>query len=93
MPSVDVFEKDDKFVVKTDLPGMKEEDIDVSVVSDTLTIKGEKKEEAEVKEEDYYRCERAYAAQHRTPRNGQACALQCFVIKGGHHASTTGDCT
>jgi HSP20 family protein len=62
MPAIDVFEKDDKFVVKAELPGMKEEDIDVSVVGDTLTIKGEKKTETEVKEEDYYRCERSYGS-------------------------------
>lgn len=61
-PSVDVFEKDDKFVVKAELPGTKEEDIDVSVVGDILTIKGEKKMEAEVKEEDYYRYERTYGS-------------------------------
>jgi len=55
-----VFEKEDKFVVKAELPGMKEEDIDISVVGDTLTIKGERKAESEVKEEDYYCCERSY---------------------------------
>ncbi len=53
-PAIEVFEKEDKFVVKAELPGMKEEDIDVSVVGDTLTIKGERKAESEVKEEDYY---------------------------------------
>jgi HSP20 family protein len=62
MPAIDVFEKDDKFVVKAELPGMKEEDIDVSVVGDTLTIKGERKTETEVKEEDYCRCERSYGS-------------------------------
>ncbi len=66
MPAVDIFEKDDKFVVKAELPGMKEEDIDVSVVGDTLSIKGEKKTETEVKEEDYYRCERAYGSFYRS---------------------------
>ena len=66
MPAVDVLEKDDKFVVKAELPGMKEEDISVSVVGDTLTIKGEKKTETEVKEEDYYRCERAYGSFYRS---------------------------
>jgi len=66
MPAVDVLEKDDKFVVKAELPGMKEEDINVSVVGDTLTIKGEKKTETEVKEEDYYRCERAYGSFYRS---------------------------
>ena len=62
MPAVDVFEKEDKFVVKAELPGMKEEDIHVSVVGDTLSIKGEKKTETEVKEEDYYRSERSYGS-------------------------------
>ena len=37
-PAIDVFEKDDRFVVKAELPGMKEEDINISVVGDTLTI-------------------------------------------------------
>jgi HSP20 family protein len=66
MPAVDVFEKDDKFIVKAELPGMKEEDIDVSVVGDALMIKGEKKTESEVKEADYYRCERSYGSFYRS---------------------------
>lgn len=66
MPAVDVFEKEDKFVVKAELPGMKEEDIDVSVVGDTLSIKGEKKTETEIEEEDYYRCERSYGSFYRS---------------------------
>ncbi len=66
MPAMDVFEKDDRFVVKAELPGMKEKDIDISVVGDTLTIKGEKKMESEVKEEDYYRCERSYGSFYRS---------------------------
>ncbi|MDP7286267.1 MAG: Hsp20/alpha crystallin family protein, partial [Dehalococcoidales bacterium] len=55
-PAVEVFEKEGKFVVKAELPGIKEEDMDISVVDNTLTIKGEKKTESEVKEEDYYCC-------------------------------------
>ncbi len=66
LPSVDVFEKDGKIMVKAELPGMKKEDIDVSVVGDTLTIKGEKKTESEVKEEDYYRSERTYGSFFRS---------------------------
>ena len=56
-PGVEVYEKDDKFVVRAELPGMKKEEIDVSVVGDTLTISEERKAESEVKDEDYYRCE------------------------------------
>jgi len=60
VPAVEVYEKADKFVVRTELPGMKKEDIDVSVIGDTLTIGGERKAESEVKDEDYYRCELCY---------------------------------
>ena len=65
-PAIDVFEKEDKFVVKAELPGMKEEDIDISVVGNTLTIKGERKAESEVKEDDYYYCERSYGSFSRS---------------------------
>jgi len=65
-PPIEVFEKEDKFVVKAELPGMKEEDIGVSVVGDTLTVKGERKTETEVKEEDYYCCERSYGSFFRS---------------------------
>jgi len=66
MPALDVFEKDDRFVVRAELPGMKEDDIDISVIGDTLSIKGEKKTETEVKDEDYYRCERSYGSFYRS---------------------------
>jgi HSP20 family protein len=65
-PAVEVFEKEDKFVVKADLPGVKEEDIDVSIEGDTLTIKWEKESESEVKEESYYCCERSYGSFYRS---------------------------
>ncbi len=65
-PAIEVFEKEDKFVVKADLPGMKREEIDVSVVGDTLTIKGETKMESEVKRECYLCQERRYGAFSRS---------------------------
>lgn len=65
-PAIEVFETEDKFVVKAELPGIKEGDIDISVVGDTLTIKGERKAESEVKEEDYYCCERSYGSFSRS---------------------------
>jgi HSP20 family protein len=65
-PAIDVFEKEDKFVVKAELPGMKEEDIAISVVGDTLIIKGERKAESEVEEDDYYYCERSYGSFSRS---------------------------
>jgi len=65
-PALDIFEKGDKFVVKAEIPGMKEDDIHVSVEGDMLTIRGEKKTESEVKEEDYYRSERSYGSFFRS---------------------------
>jgi len=85
MPAVDVFEKEDRFVVKAELPGMKEEDIDVSVVGDTLSIKGEKKTETEIKEEDYYRCERSYGSFYRSipiPSNVDANKIEASFEDG-----------
>ncbi len=60
MPALEIYEKEDKFTVRAELPGMKKEDIDISVLGDTLTIKGERKAESEVKDEDYHRCELCY---------------------------------
>ncbi len=60
MPALDVYEKDDRFIVKAELPGMKMDDIDISVADGNLVIKGEKKTEEEVQDDDYYRCERTY---------------------------------
>jgi HSP20 family protein len=60
LPAMDMFEKDDRYVVKAELPGMKEEDVDISLVGNRLTLKGERKAETEVKEENYYRSERSY---------------------------------
>jgi HSP20 family protein len=65
-PPMEVFEKEDKYVVRAELPGMKREEIEVSIVEDTLTIKGEKKAESEVKEEGYYLCERCYGSFERS---------------------------
>ena len=59
-PSVDVYDNKDKLVIKADLPGLTQKDIDISVDSDILRIKGEKKKESEVKEDNYYRLERDY---------------------------------
>ncbi len=66
MPAVDVYEKNDRYIVKADLPGIKEEDIDISISGDNLAIKGEKKAETEVKEENYYRSERTYGSFYRS---------------------------
>ncbi|MFO8011111.1 MAG: Hsp20/alpha crystallin family protein [Dehalococcoidia bacterium] len=60
IPPVDVYEKPDKYIVKAELPGVKEDDLDISVSEDVLTIKGERRYERDEEEEDLYRRERAY---------------------------------
>jgi HSP20 family protein len=65
-PAVDVFEEKDDIVVKAELPGIEKDNIEVNVSDHHLTIKGEKKKEEEVKQEDYYRCERSYGSFLRT---------------------------
>lgn len=65
-PSVDVFERGDSFVVKVEIPGVKQEDVDLSVAEDTLLIKGERKAEIGVKEADYHRSELSYGGFYRS---------------------------
>jgi HSP20 family protein len=65
LPAVEVVEKDGTLIAKADLPGLKREDITVSVVGQTLTIAGERKSETETKEATYYRCERSYGSFRR----------------------------
>lgn len=59
-PSVDIAENENEFVVTVDLPGIKHEDLDVSVVNGRLTIKGERRRESESKVGNVHRVERAY---------------------------------
>jgi len=65
MPRVDVNEDEKEIKVKAELPGMDEKDIDLSLDKDSLTIRGEKKEETEDKGKDYYRSERRYGSFQR----------------------------
>lgn len=60
--AIDMFETKDDVVVKATLPGLKPEDVEITITGDTLTIRGESKEESEVKEEDYIRKERRYGS-------------------------------
>jgi HSP20 family protein len=62
MPAVDVSETGDKITVKAEVPGMEAKDIEIAMVGDTMTIKGEKKLEREEKEENYHTVERSYGS-------------------------------
>ncbi|MBE0429038.1 MAG: Hsp20/alpha crystallin family protein [Thermoleophilia bacterium] len=65
-PTMDVYSKDNDLIVRVEMPGMKAEDLDISLSEHTLTISGERKEDKEVKEEDFYRRESSYGRFERT---------------------------
>jgi HSP20 family protein len=64
-PRMDVFKKENELVVKADLPGMKKEDVHVAIEEGDLILKGERKEEKEVKEDDFYKAECFYGSFYR----------------------------
>lgn len=66
--AVDVYEKDDALVVKAAVPGVKPEELDITVTGDVLNIKGEVKEEQEIAAENYHRREFRYGAFCRSLR-------------------------
>ncbi len=61
-PAVDIFENDNNIVLKAELPGVDPKDVEVRVEDSTLYLKGERKFEKEVKEENYHRIERSYGS-------------------------------
>ena len=65
-PSVDIYETENELVLKADLPDLNEKDLDVRVENNMLTIRGERKFEQKVKEENYLRIERTYGAFSRS---------------------------
>src|SRR3954470_1864571 len=62
VPPVDVYEDEHNLVLKLEIPGLNDEDINVSVENNTLTVQGERKFEKEEKEENYRRIERQYGS-------------------------------
>jgi HSP20 family protein len=61
-PEVDVMDEKDHYLVKVDLPGIKKEEMNIKIEGRMLTLKGERKEEKETKEKNYYASERFYGA-------------------------------
>jgi HSP20 family protein len=66
MPSIDMYQTEKELVVKAVLPGMKAEDIQISVTGDVLTLRGEAKQEQEVKEATYHLRERRFGSFSRS---------------------------
>jgi HSP20 family protein len=65
VPPVDVYENEHKVVLKIEVPGMKQDDFDIRVENNTLTVRGERKFEQEEKEENFHRIERRYGSFYR----------------------------
>lgn len=65
-PAVDIFETDHSLVLKAELPGVDPKDVEARVEDGTLYLKGERRFEKEVKEENYHRVERSYGSFTRT---------------------------
>ena len=65
-PAICMFDRADKLVVRAELPGVDKADVDISVSGDTLTIEGSRKAAADVRDEDYYRCEMCFGSFSRS---------------------------
>ncbi len=65
-PVVDVYDNDDKIVIKAELPGIDKKNISIDVKDGVLTLRGERTYDNEVKEEKYYRKERSFGRFERT---------------------------
>ncbi len=65
-PAVDIYETENELVVKADLPDVNPQNLDIRVENNILTIRGERKFESNVREENYLRVERAYGSFSRS---------------------------
>lgn len=65
MPRVDVFEREGDLVIKAEVPGVRKDDIDLEVSDGDLVLRAERKEEREVKDENWYRMERSFGSLYR----------------------------
>lgn len=66
IPPVDIYEDEHKIVLKLEVPGMKQEDLDIQLENNTLTVRGERKFEQEEKQENFHRIERRYGSFFRS---------------------------
>src|SRR6185436_2039471 len=65
-PEIEIYRRDDKLVVRADVPGLSKDDVIVEMRDNELWISGERRSETEHKEGDYYRTERSYGRFSRT---------------------------
>lgn len=85
LPAMDLVETDDHFVLRADLPGLREEDVKVELEDNVLTISGERKAEHEERKEGYYRVERSFGSFSRSlalPEGVSAEGIQAAFDRG-----------
>ena len=66
MPTVDISETENGYEIRAELPGIQEDDVNVSVTDNVLTVKGEKRQEKETEDKNYHRVERRYGGFQRS---------------------------
>jgi HSP20 family protein len=84
-PAMDLVEKDDAYEITAELPGLDDKNVDIKLSNHTLTIKGEKSEEKEDKQKDYYLSERRYGSFQRSfqlPEGVDADKIDAKFAKG-----------
>jgi HSP20 family protein len=84
-PAMDLVEADDHFVLKADLPGLADDDVNIEVQDGTLTISGERKSENEKREKGWYRVERSFGRFSRSlslPEGVDADKIEASFDKG-----------
>lgn len=87
-PLTDIYETKEAFIFKMELPGFTKEDIKVEVNGETLTLKGERKQEEEIKKENCHRIERSYGAFQRSfslPKNTDTSKIDASLKDGILH--------
>jgi HSP20 family protein len=85
IPAMDLVETDDDFVLRADLPGLSEGDVNIELEDNVLTVSGERKSEHEERKEGYYRVERASGSFSRSltlPEGVNAEAIKASFDKG-----------
>ncbi len=85
VPPVDIYEDHGTLVLKLEVPGIKQENLDVRVENQTLTVKGERRFEKEEKEENFHRIERRYGSFARSftlPQTVDTAAVQANYADG-----------
>lgn len=85
VPALDLSETDDAFLVEATVPGLKPEDLEITVENNVLTIKGEMRQESEDRKRNYHRVERRYGQFQRTialPSTVKADQIQASLSNG-----------